>query len=627
MEIEDRNDYLQKKPILSEKFNCPKCDKSTKIILKNKLLISNGISFQPKSSSLPDLPEFNNIQCSHCQYNFTFIFCAFCNTKIIMKINQLSEKYNGLNGFNIRCPSKSCNGLFYISECPKCLSMNKIKKFMSESDLITCTKDDCQFKYMLVNCSYKFCQDINWSPRTKNLDGCPSGVMIYHKKQILYQKITCFGCRRPICFVSSKEKSNRYYEGQRVVCPYSDCQKIFNRLICSLCSKENYIDKGWYEYGSEIKCTFCKENFGKMLCPSCCELCTCKKKFFKYGETMCGNENCGKVNNLMNCLYCRQVNIIKSNIPLYGRRIKCGYCFKSFCKITCPHCSGVNRFPFGNFFFGKLYKCQYFNCNKEFQILICSKCHEYNAIIHTKEGHKYQCEKCKTIYMNIGCKFCKLNILFENCNDFKTGNLIKCPNLSCGKIFSFIQCYKCEKLIYSEENENIYGIVKQCSNPSCQENTIITLCPLCHKRVVCKGRHSLEENQTTRCKNCNKTYTFHRQRIIYNGELKILEELEGKAFDFGKGEIDENFLAKQELFFSKNDISEAKGEELVYNQAQNCMNFGACIICHNNKRESVFFPCGHRCTCYECCMSIFSSEKKCPKCRMEIICVIRKVYE
>ena len=155
----------------------------------------------------------------------------------------------------------------------------------------------------------------------------------------------------------------------------------------------------------------------------------------------------------------------------------------------------------------------------------------------------------------------------------------------------------------------------------------MTLCPFCNKRVICKGRRTLEENQSTKCKNCNKTYTFHRQRIEYKGEAKILEELEGKPFDFGKGEIDENFLVKQDLFFTKNDIGETKGEELVYNPSLNFRNFGACIICHNNKRESVFYPCGHRCTCYECAISISSSEKKCPKCKVEIICVIRKVYE
>lgn len=624
MEIENQNYITPGKPILSEKVICPNCTRSVKIILNNNLFKSNGIDIQPKVFSLP---EFDNIKCNHCQYIFTFIYCVFCNEKIMMKINQTSEKYNGLNGFNIRCPFKSCNKIFYISECPECSSLNKTKNFIGENNIITCTKEDCHFQYLLVNCPYKFCPDIIRTPRAKCLSGCPMGVIITHQRKILYQKITCLGCRRPICFGTRKEKQNKYHEGQRVVCPYPDCQKVFNRLICSFCSKENYIDKGWYEYGSSIQCTVCKENFGKILCTSCGELSICKEKFFKFGEYICGMENCRKVNNLMNCLYCRQINIMENKIPLYGRRIKCGYCFKSFCKITCPHCSGLNRFPYANFFFGKLYKCQYFNCNKEFQILICSKCYEYNAIAIKKEGHKYQCEKCKTIYMNIGCKFCKLNILFENCNELKSGNLIKCPNITCNKIFSFMECYKCEKLIYSEENESIYGTVKQCSNPNCLENTIMTLCPFCNKRVLCKGRNSLEENQSTRCKNCKRIYTFHRQRIGYQGEAKILGELEGKPFEFGKGEIDENFLAKQDLFFTKNDISETKGEEYIFNQSLNFRNFGACIICHNNKKESVFYPCGHRCSCYECAISVFTSEKKCPKCKEEIICVIRKVYE
>ena len=56
-------------------------------------------------------------------------------------------------------------------------------------------------------------------------------------------------------------------------------------------------------------------------------------------------------------------------------------------------------------------------------------------------------------------------------------------------------------------------------------------------------------------------------------------------------------------------------------------NFGECIVCHNRKKESVFFPCGHRCTCYICANLIFASEKKCPKCKKETICIIRKVYE
>lgn len=622
MEIESESNFPLKSQFFSEKVICPKCNETTKVIIKDNLLKSNGISFQPK---IKTIPEFYNINCSNCEYTFTFIFCAFCEGKIFMKINPSSNKYNGLIGFNIRCPYKSCNKVFYFSECPKCIRINKIKQYMSEESIITCTNETCQFQYILFNCPHESCGDIRWTPRPKIMTNFPSGLFIPHNNEKLYQKITCIKCHRPICFSSTKEKSNRYYEGQKITCPYSDCGKAFNRLICSFCSSVNYIDEGWYEYGTEIKCTLCKGNFGKLLCTSCGELSSCKEKFLKYGETICGMDNCRKANNLINCLYCRQINIMKNKVSLYGRRIKCGYCFKSFCKITCPHCSEINRFPYGNFFFGKVYKCQYFNCYKEFQILICSKCFTYTAITHKKEGQKYQCEKCGTAYMNIGCKFCKLNILFQDCRDFKIGSLIQCPNSSCRKVFSFMQCYKCEKLIYSDENECIYGTSKQCL--SCQEHTAMILCPICNKRVVYNSRNSLEENEITKCKNCKKNYPFHRSDKKSQEKLQILEELEGKAFNFGKAEIDENFLMKEKLFFTKNNIGETNEEELMYNNGQKTMNFGACIICHNKKRESVFFPCGHRCTCYEHAIIIFNSEKKCPKCKTEIICVIRKVHE
>ena len=52
-----------------------------------------------------------------------------------------------------------------------------------------------------------------------------------------------------------------------------------------------------------------------------------------------------------------------------------------------------------------------------------------------------------------------------------------------------------------------------------------------------------------------------------------------------------------------------------------------CIICHNNYKESVFVPCGHRCVCYNCALIVFSVYKKCPKCNKEATCFIKKVYE
>ena len=277
MEIESEEKFHLKKQFFSEKIICPNCNETTKVIIKDNLLKSNGISFQPKITTIP---EFYGINCLYCHYDFTFLFCLFCEKKIFMKINTSSDKYNGLIGFNIRCPYKSCNKIFYFSECQKCLRINKINQYMSEESIITCTNETCQFQYILVNCPYKSCRDMRWAPRQKNMSNFPTGLIIPHKNEKIYQKVTCIQCHRPICFSSTKEKSNRYYEGQKITCPYPDCGKAFNRLICSTCSNVNYIDEGWYEYGTEIKCTLCKENFGKLLCTSCGELSSCKKKIF-----------------------------------------------------------------------------------------------------------------------------------------------------------------------------------------------------------------------------------------------------------------------------------------------------------------------------------------------------------
>ena len=81
-------------------------------------------------------------------------------------------------------------------------------------------------------------------------------------------------------FFHQKNYKNKYCEGQKVVCPYKDCKKTFNRLICPACLEENYINDGWYEMGSKVKCNKCKLNFGKILCPICGKMNTCENNFF-----------------------------------------------------------------------------------------------------------------------------------------------------------------------------------------------------------------------------------------------------------------------------------------------------------------------------------------------------------
>ena len=344
MEIENGINYTPKKPILTEIVICPYCSESVKVTERNNLLISNG-NYRQQKILLKN--EFINVYCSKCSNNFTFIICVYCNKKIMMKLHTLSKmiEYNGINDFNIRCPYESCNKIFYFSECAQCRTINKIKKLIKEGDVINCQNEHCKFQYINVNCPDKLCQEKNWAQRQKNYSNFPEGIIITHKKEIIYQKICCNGCFRPIVFPSTREKKNKYIEGQKVVCPYPDCQKIFNRLICPNCTNDNYIDQGWYEYGTEIRCNLCKENFGKILCPRTGKLNTFKENYFEFGEIYCGVENCRKLHNMMNCLFCRQLNIFDEKTQLICRRIKCGYCSRNFCKIHCPHCSKVNAFP------------------------------------------------------------------------------------------------------------------------------------------------------------------------------------------------------------------------------------------------------------------------------------------
>lgn len=44
-------------------------------------------------------------------------------------------------------------------------------------------------------------------------------------------------------------------------------------------------------------------------------------------------------------------------------------------------------------------------------------------------------------------------------------------------------------------------------------------------------------------------------------------------------------------------------------------------------KESVFVPCGHRCSCYECAIDTFKKFKKCPICQTLCTDILKKVYD
>jgi hypothetical protein len=475
--------------------------------------------------------------------------------------------------------------------------------------------------------------------KPKNLTNYPIGLMLIHKREIMYQKINCYYCWRPIVYPSEKNSKNKYIECQRVECPYKDCKKIFNRIICIFCYEEIYINDGWYEMGSQIKCPKCKHSFGKILCPSCGKMNTCEHNYFKLGNLKCGFHNCSKENNMINCLYCRRLNILDIKTQIGGQVIKCGYCKNTFNNILCPLCRRSNPFPLADFSFGKVYKCQYLTCMMEFQFLICPKCNICSYIKENQEGQKMKCENCKILFMNWGCPFCKSNIMDEN-TTLHIGEMIRCPNEICHKEYSFIRCSGCNKLIFSNENESMLGKSIKCPYQSCKAYTNIIYCPICKVKTVYSGKKkNFIEGDEVSCGNCKQNYTFKINKSLYKGDLKILKHIEGKTIKFGVGEVDQNYLAIQDLIISDKKKSlifpsqlqfEQFSEQVVVQKSEDTpknISLGECIVCHNNLKESVFVPCGHRCVCYNCAVIVFAITKKCPRCNKEATCFIKKVYD
>jgi protein neuralized len=53
-----------------------------------------------------------------------------------------------------------------------------------------------------------------------------------------------------------------------------------------------------------------------------------------------------------------------------------------------------------------------------------------------------------------------------------------------------------------------------------------------------------------------------------------------------------------------------------------------CCFCLENRSESVFIPCGHRCVCFKCGEVIMKSQnKKCPICQEDAFYLLKRVYD
>ena len=106
----------------SDNIQCPKCYESSS--LENSI-----IKFNRNNPA-----EFDRIICKKCSFEFCYIVCVFCQKKIYMRMHIECPKYNGMNAFNIYCPYKLCEKVFYFTECIKCKRTQKQKNISKKEN-------------------------------------------------------------------------------------------------------------------------------------------------------------------------------------------------------------------------------------------------------------------------------------------------------------------------------------------------------------------------------------------------------------------------------------------------------------------------------------------------------------
>ena len=273
-------------------------------------------------------------------------------------------------------------------------------------------------------------------------------------------------------------------------------------------------------------------------------------------------------------------------------------------------------------------------------VLVCGNCRSFSVASEEIEGKKYTCVKCKTLLSNFGCPFCKQSILDTN-SSYEKGQIMRCPY--CEKEFSFCRCYDCRKLIYYKRKSSILGKVVTCE---CGKKSVNIICPTCKIRISISDLvNDLENGEKINCPSCNKDFEYkeneelNKKENIYYKNLKCIETLKGLKFDFGHGAIDENYLEKQKIFDIDNK-SFNKGSSNILQNESDCfmksisdlskssiqMKNKLCIVCQCYEKESIFYPCGHRCTCYKCAVYYFEVYKKCPRCNEDAKGIIPKIY-
>ena len=231
---------------------------NSNIIFQEKLVCPFCFKDVLRVNQIPDFSEnfyeFQKLKCFSCENFFIYLLCSNCHYKIYFKINekQNTDKLQGLNGFNIKCPYLNCYKYTFISKCDSCQKNIKFPFYIQEGENIKCYC--CNADYIYFNCPIKDCSQNLYIKEKDFKYKFPKQIITFEHYDTFYQKINCHYCKRAIVFNYHEKNIPNYYEGQKIICPYNDCNKQFNRVVCPQCNYKIIFDGGWYKMGTKVKC-------------------------------------------------------------------------------------------------------------------------------------------------------------------------------------------------------------------------------------------------------------------------------------------------------------------------------------------------------------------------------------
>ena len=246
----------------------------------------------------------------------------------------------------------------------------------------------CQFLFTNLFCPFCLISFNIKNDKRNYIEGnilkCPYNNPSHNN--IKFQIINCIFCKQPNIFKDKKI----YYHGQKIICSYKNCNKIFCKIPCPFCLKFNIFPKGDFSYGTMYNCIYenCLKRFSIFLCPNC------KNYQVETREILEGqNIKCVKCNILffsIRCPHCKN-GIQGLNEKLrFGQSILCPYinCQKLFNYYYCCKCKKPLYDKNNSYFDGSIIKCGYKDCGISFRNFICTKCDTNNFVIVKKNENE-----------------------------------------------------------------------------------------------------------------------------------------------------------------------------------------------------------------------------------------------